>query len=97
MNDPYLILGVADDADDQAIETAYLAGIRACPPDRDPKRFQALRGAYEKIRSRRDRLAYSLFDTTPPAVEDLLERLAPAQAPQRPDLSVIQALLRGDS
>jgi len=62
MNDPYLILGVPDNADDQAIEAAYLAGIRACPPDRDPVRFEALRGAYEKIHSRRHRLAHALFE-----------------------------------
>lgn len=97
MNDPYLILGVPDDAGDQAIEAAYLAGIRVCPPDRDPERFQALRGAYEKIRTRRDRLAHALFDTTVPDVEDALERLAPAGEPRRPSLSVMQALLRGDA
>jgi len=97
MNDPYLILGVPDDADDQSIDAAYLAGIRACPPDRDPARFEALRGAYEKIRTRRNRLAYKLFDTTVPDVEDVLERLAPAAKPRRPSLSVMQALLRGDA
>lgn len=96
MNDPYLILGVPEDAGDAAIEAAYLEGIRLCPPDRDPRRFQDLRGAYEKIRTRRDRLAHELFDAVPPTPADILERAAPAGPPRRPDRAVIAALLRGE-
>lgn len=96
MIDPYLILGVATDADDAAIEAAYLDGIRQCPPDRDPDRFEALRGAYDKIRTRRDRIAYELFDRTPPNVDDVLNKAAPVGEPRRPDRTVIAALLRGE-
>ncbi|MBU0500107.1 MAG: DnaJ domain-containing protein [Gammaproteobacteria bacterium] len=95
MNDPFLILGVAEQADDAAIEAAYREGIRRSPPDRDPRRFEALRNAYEKIRTRRDRLAYDLFDTTPPDIEDLLQRAAPTGAPQRPSIELFKALLKG--
>jgi curved DNA-binding protein CbpA len=94
MNDPYLILGVSEDADDAAVEAAYRGAIRQCPPERDPQEFEALRGAFEKIRTRRDRLAYGLFDRTPPSIEDLLERAAPAGEPRRPERAVIEALLR---
>ena len=97
MNDPYLVLGVASDADDAAIETAYLEGIRRTPPDRDPEGFEAVRGAYEKIRTRRDRIAFELFDTTPPTPSDVLNKAAPAALPRRPDLKTLQALLRGES
>jgi curved DNA-binding protein CbpA len=97
MNDPYLILGVATDADDVAIEAAYLEGIRRCSPDRDPDRFEALRGAYERIRTRRDRLDYELFDQTPPTTSDVLNQATSVGQPRRPDRSLIAALLRGES
>lgn len=96
MSDPYTVLGVTTDADDAAIHDAYLAAIKACPPDRDPQRFQAVRGAYEAIRTRKDRLAHELFDTTPPGVPELLDRAAPVTAPGRPERALFEALLRGE-
>ena len=96
MIDPYLILGVPADADDATIEAAYLAGIRRSPPDRDPDGFEAVRGAYDKIRTRRDRIAHNLFDTTPPTPSDVLNKAAPTESPRRPDLKTLQALLRGE-
>lgn len=95
MRDPYLILGVAEDADDAAIESAYLRGIKRCPPERDAEGFQALRDAYDSLRTQRRRLAYQLFDATEPQPLDLLDRLAPVGAPGRPDQSLFAALLRG--
>jgi curved DNA-binding protein CbpA len=96
MNDPYLILGVPDDADDAAVERAYLAAIRLSPPDHHPERFQRLRAAYEKIRTRRDRLAYALFDKAPPTGADILARAAPVTEPRRPKPATLAALLRGE-
>jgi curved DNA-binding protein CbpA len=96
MSDPYLILGVSEDADDACVESAYLAGIKRCPPERDARRFEALRAAYEALRTRRARLAYELFDTTPPEPADLLDRAAPIGPPRRPDQALFAALLRGD-
>ena len=49
MTDPYRLLGVPDTADDDTIRAAYLAAIRACPPERDRKRFEQVRAAYESI------------------------------------------------
>ena len=97
MIDPYLILGVSVDADDAAIEAAYLEGIRRSPPDRDPDGFESIRGAYDKIRTRRDRIAHDLFDPAPPTPSDVLNKAAPTESPCRPDLKTIQALLRGES
>ncbi len=96
MSDPYSILGVADDADDAAIHAAYLAAIKACPPERDPGRFEAVRVAYEAIRTRRDRLAHELFDISPPGPDEILDRAAPVGAPRRPGAELFAALLRGD-
>lgn len=94
MSDPYLTLRVARDADDATIHAAYLAAIKACPPERDPKRFEAVRNAYEAIRTHKDRLAYELFDTSLPTVADLLDRAAPVAQPRRPDPDLFAALLR---
>lgn len=96
-NDPFLVLGVPLDADDARIEAAYLDGIRRAPPERDPARFEALRAAYERIRTRRDRIAHKLFDVAPPTPEDILDRAAPPAASRRPDARVLAALLRGES
>jgi curved DNA-binding protein CbpA len=97
MSDPYPVLGVSEDADDAAIHTAYLQGIKRWPPDRDPLRFEALRAAYESVRTRRDRLAHNLFDASPPTISDILDRAAPVAEPQRPDAALFAALLKGGS
>jgi curved DNA-binding protein CbpA len=96
MSDPYLILGVGEDADDAAVAAAYREGIKRCPPERDARRFELLRLAYETLRTRRDRLAYQLFDTAPPEAVDILDRVAPIGVPGRPDAALIKALLRGE-
>jgi DnaJ-class molecular chaperone len=97
MSDPYLILGIGEDADDGAVETAYLESIKRYPPERDAQRFEALRWAYETLRTRRDRLAYELFDTAPPQPADILDRAAPIGKPGRPDSALFAALLRGNT
>lgn len=96
MSDPYLVLELDEDADDAAVEAAYLAGIRRYPPERDPQRFEALRRAYELLRDRSKRIAHAVFDTTPPTLTDILDRAAPLQAPARPQASLFAALLRGE-
>jgi curved DNA-binding protein CbpA len=96
MRDPYLILGLDPEADDDAVERAYHEGIRRCPPERDAERFAAIRAAYEQLRTHRDRLAHELFDTTPPDSGDVLEKAAPVGSPARPGRDVLEALLRGD-
>lgn len=97
MRDPYLILGIRRDAGDKTVHSAYLAAVKSCPPERDPERFEALRRAYESIRTERDRLAQELFDTTPASALDLLEQAAPAEAPGRPDIETLRALLKDGS
>ncbi len=96
MRDPYLILGIGREADDETVHAAYLAAVKACPPERDPERFEALRQAYEAIRTERHRLAHECLDTAPAGALDLLERAAPVTGPGRPDAEAFRALLRGD-
>ena len=59
--DPFLILGVDEDASDDEIKQRYLALVRSFPPDREPERFQTYRAAFEALRTERDRLAAKLL------------------------------------
>jgi curved DNA-binding protein CbpA len=84
MTDPYRQLGVPETADDDTIRAAYLAAIRACPPERDRQRFEQVRAAFEAIASEPRRLAHALFDTSAPTVHDLLEVLSAEWRAGRP-------------
>lgn len=98
MNDPYRVLGVSSDADDATIQAAYLAAVKNCPPERDVQRFESVRTAYEAVRTRKDRIAYELFDTSPPTANEVLERIAPLQqSGNRPAQDLFAALLRGET
>lgn len=94
MLDPYLILGVSENATDETIHQAYLQGIRRRPADRDPEGFQSVRSAYELIRTRKARLEYALFTIETPSAADLLERLSPTRASKRPGIELFRDVLR---
>jgi len=84
MIDPYRILGV-DSADaDETIRAAYLAAIRASPPERDRERFEQVRSAYEAIADHRRRLAHRLFDCSPPTIDDLVNAVSSDFTPSLP-------------
>jgi curved DNA-binding protein CbpA len=102
MPDPFLTLGIEPDADDATVEAAYRDAIKRCPPDRDPAGFQAVRAAYDQVRTRRDRVAYALFETEPPTPVDILRRAEvqrgnrAQRALRRPEPALLAALLRGE-
>ena len=97
MRNPYLVLNVeASTADDNAIERAYREAIKRHSPEGDPQGFQAVQAAYEKIATRRKRLAFELFDAEPPTPDDLLDRTSPIKSSQRPTRTLFNALLRGE-
>lgn len=58
---PYLVLNVPRDAEDRAIRKAYLDAIKNATPESDPKRFQMLTEAYERIKDESQRHEYLLF------------------------------------
>ena len=80
---PYLVLGVPVEADDQVIRQAYLQAIKESPPDSDPKRFQAVSQAYQKIKDQPSRHQHYLFNQDCPA-DSPLDALA-RHAGQRRD------------
>jgi curved DNA-binding protein CbpA len=94
MPNPFDLLGVAETADDDAIKKAYLQRVREHPPERDPDRFQAIRAAYEAIKTHRDRLRYRLFrQETPDLAELIAAALRPSGARRRPPEAQVRQLL----
>lgn len=95
MTDPYRLLGVPATADDETIRLAYLAALRVCPPERDRRRFEQLRAAFEAIVSAQARLSHALFDTTAPTPEDLLDVLSATFQPRLPSEQRLRRVLGG--
>ena len=63
---PYEILDVAPDANDEAIRKAYLDLVRRHSPDLDPEAFKRISAAYEVLKDEKSRLRYYLFDRETP-------------------------------
>jgi len=59
---PYLVLDVPDDADDEAIRAAYLVQLRRHPPDTDPEGFGRVQAAYQAIRDIEARCRWWFFE-----------------------------------
>jgi curved DNA-binding protein CbpA len=93
MKDPYRILEVTREAADDEIHQAYLAKVQAFPPDRNPVQFQAIRRAYETLKTRPLRLQYDLFDSESPELSDLIEIALAAGTPRRPSEKIIRQLV----
>ena len=68
---PFLVLGVSSEANDQTIRQAYLNAIKESPPEADPKRFQAVSQAYENIKDLESRHRHILFNHDCPASSPL--------------------------
>jgi len=62
MVDPYAVLGISPDSDDEAVRRRYLELVRQFPPERQPEKFAAIRQAYENLRDTTTRLRYRLFE-----------------------------------
>jgi curved DNA-binding protein CbpA len=62
MNDPYAVLGLPPEADDEAIRQRYLELVRRFTPEGNPDRFAAVRAAYEQLRDLDSRVRYRLFE-----------------------------------
>ena len=83
MIDPFQLLGVAESASEKTIKAAFLAKVREFPPERSPKKFQAVRDAYELIKTEKLKLAYQLFHN--PEIDgdivcrSLVEKLRPGR------------------
>lgn len=93
MPNPFAVLGVAETADDDAIKKAYLQQVREHPPERDSERFQAIRAAYDAIKTRRNRLRYRLFGQETPDLTGLVASALQPGSRRRPTEQHLRQLL----
>ena len=105
MTNPFELLKIPESAGDDEIRAAYLARVREYPPERAPEQFQAIRAAYDRIKTEKARIAHLYID--PPEVDnnEVLNLLLRADQPGRPNpqqfqnlfADSLQQIIRSDS
>ena len=95
MSDPYRILALPPDADDEAIRRRYLELVRQFPPEHHAERFAAIRQAYESLRDLDTRLRYRLFEAGKnESVEALIGEVSCRNQRPRQTLQTMLAAIR---
>ena len=95
MADPYAMLGLPSDCDDEAIRRRYLELVRQFSPERHPEKFAAVRRAYESLRDLNTRLRYRLFEAGKhESVDAIIEEITCRNSRRRLALPALLALLR---
>jgi curved DNA-binding protein CbpA len=83
MTDPYAVLGLQADADDETIRRRYLELVKQFSPEHHPEKFAQVRRAYEMLRDLETRLHYRLFGAgRDDSIDAIVEDLA-CQTPRR--------------
>jgi curved DNA-binding protein CbpA len=84
MTDPYQVLGLPPDCDDETIRRRYLELVRQYSPEHHPEKFAAVRAAYEELRDLNTRLRYRLFEAgKKETVDAIIEELSCRKVRQR--------------
>ena len=91
MTDPYEVLGLPPDCDDEAIRRRYLELVRQFSPEHNPEKFAAIRAAYESLRDLNTRLRYRLFEAGKKENIDTIVEEIECRSPRR--RLTLQALL----
>lgn len=95
MSNPYQVLGLPPEADDEVIRRRYLELVRQFTPEQQPERFAAIRAAYEKLKDLDTRLRYRLFEAgMQESVEALVEEVACRSQRLRLSLETLLAVHR---
>jgi curved DNA-binding protein CbpA len=95
MIDPYSILGVESDADDESIRRRYLELVKQFPPDHHPEKFAAIRGAYERLKDLDARVRHRLFEQgRRDGIDELIEEMACRTPRRRYGLQALLAMQR---
>ncbi len=94
MDDPFAVLGLASDSDDEQIRQRYLELVRQFSPERHPEKFATIRAAYESLKDLDTRLRYRLFEAgKKESVEAILEELTCRSGRRRLSLQALLATL----
>jgi curved DNA-binding protein CbpA len=95
VDDPYAVLGLPHDSDDETIRRRYLELVRQFSPEHQPQRFAAIRAAYERLRDLDTRLRYRLFEAgRNETIDALLEEIACRSPRRRVSLPTLLSVLR---
>ena len=77
MTDPYAVLGIPPESDDEAIRKRYLELVREFPPEKHPQKFSAIRAAYDIVKDLNHRVRYRLFDQgRRDSIDQIIEEIA---------------------
>ena len=77
MTDPYAVLGLRADADDETIRRRYLELVKQFSPEHHPEKFALVRQAYENLRDLETRLRHRLFEAgQKDSIDAILEDLS---------------------
>lgn len=60
-SDPWSVLGVSPEADDEQIRAAYVRKVKEFPPDRSGPQFERVRDAYEQLKDPYRRAKYVIL------------------------------------
>jgi curved DNA-binding protein CbpA len=95
MSDPYEVLGLPADSDDDAIRRRYLELVRRFSPEHHPEKFAAIRSAYESLKDVTTRLRHRLFEAgKKESVDAIIEELACRSQRRRLSLETLLTVLR---
>lgn len=95
MADPYAVLGLAADSDDDTIRRRYLELVRQFSPEKHPERFTAVRQAYESLRDLDTRLRHRLFEAGKnESVEAIIEELSCRSSRRRVSLQTLLSAVK---
>ncbi len=95
MDDPYAVLNLPSESDDETIRLRYLELVRKYPPEQAPEKFAAVRAAYESLKDLRTRLNHRLFEAGKrESVEAILEELTCRSARRRVPFKTLLANAR---
>ena len=95
MTDPYAVLGLPADSDDEAIRRRYLELVRQFSPEQHPEKFAAVRQAYESLRDLNTRLRYRLFEAGKnESVEAIIEEITCRNPRRRVSLRTLLSTVR---
>src|SRR5215471_14564080 len=90
MTDPYEVLGLPPDSDDETVRRRYLELVRQFSPEHHPEKFAAVRSAYESLRDLNTRLRHRLFEAGKnESVEAILEEITCRSARRRVSLKAL--------
>jgi curved DNA-binding protein CbpA len=93
--DPYKILELPDDADDEVIRRRYLELVKRYPPEHHPEKFAAVRAAYESLRDLTTRVRHRLFEAGEnDSLDAVIQELACPKSRRRVPLQTLLSLAR---